>query len=1079
MSLDSCNSPQQTGATVGSDQPHEGLQNIWLAPRKVLARSDCSLKDVQDALDKGVVLDTHWQKLDMMGPEPTSGPRPYFTIDRQCWVNYNTPFHKAVVNHHFDAAAFLLMRGISVNVRNVMSMTALHEAVERCDHEAADYLVKCSADADALTEAVSLCPTPNSEDRVQEAGIVPLHQAINNRDLRMVEILVKGNANVKAKSPEGWSLLDLALITHQPKIMYTLLSQGAQLSEESVSEADSSEDEELKVLARLLVWPQSQSPPWSCYRVYRRVLNMTVDRVPLDPGIAGNLLDLESFASRFHTRLAAMADRSKIELIQSQQYCLECIRYQEQLSSHAISHMDTFLRRSYPTYGHHSSRDELRASAQAGCILCALFEDALTNDSTQWTRFGRYGLGYDLGPSPQVTLITDLAGDSRIEIRCGDRSSMVTIGFLSDHLQIDHSGNPDIWDLGTASPRAFSLARAWLSNCLAQHNICNKGKEETPLLPSRIIDVGNDTTEPRLVMGGDQRAPYCALSYCWGDAQTFTTTKSTLKQHEMSMPLTSFPQTLRDAIIVSRELHIRYLWIDALCINQDDENDWNREVSQMQRIYADATITISALDSASCSDGLFRARKDHFTSPVPISFTPMKHQIMEKLKSRMNRSIPYILPAQAEKAVRKAGIINTRAWTMQENLMSTRVLQFGPELLHFECLELHGSESDPEGHTFPYRQPHCSNSIPLQHLKRTLHGRSRASSTGCIGSLFDMPVDQNAARNKETDSQSVSSGDSELLDADWDSVSDDDVHSNEEENISKPFNDQNHSSIAVKNGKGLMSFEVEHSILFKIWCFIISAYTARKLTKLSDRVPAIQGLCDTIGMRIEDRTIDGIWTGRYLLPSLLWATKRPGIRNGNFPSWSWASSEAASDFIAEEREAVTWEPTYAEISAGNPSLSGSKAFAELHIRSTIRRYPRNFRFWRYDNMRFSFYWSHAMSYPSEKLKKMSSKRLREELCVINGSKDRMRHENEQPRTDDLYFLVVAKAGELEPSGFGVPMYPQGTPPRLVCLCLEEASEVNVAQTGGIRKYRRIGLCCLWDHPSFWKSAKRNQDVVII
>src|SRR6266480_3272149 len=112
----------------------------------------------------------------------------------------------------------------------------------------------------------------------------------------------------------------------------------------------------------------------------------------------------------------------------------------------------------------------------------------------------------------------------------------------ADHLNIDHSRNPDVKDLGTGSPRALGLARAWLNNCVTQHKICNKGGNERPLLPTRVIDVGNDNTEPRLIAGANRRDSYCALSYCWGVAQTLTTTKSTLKQHEALIPFDLIPQ---------------------------------------------------------------------------------------------------------------------------------------------------------------------------------------------------------------------------------------------------------------------------------------------------------------------------------------------------------------------------------------------------------------------------------------------------------------------------------------------------------------------------------------------------------
>jgi ankyrin repeat protein len=424
-----------------SDRPHLGRFGPPLSPIQKLARSDCSLKAIQDALERGVFLDCHWQKLDMIDPEPTGGcvlPR-HISSHEQCWANYNTPFHKSVVNHHFDGATFLLAHGISVDVRNALRQTALHEAVERRDYEAVRYLLKCLADVDAFTEAVSLRATIHSEERVQQAGVVPLLQAINMRDPQMVDILVKGNANVNANSPEGWSLLDLAVIANQPKIIYTLLSRGAQLSKGSLSDVEIGKDEDIKAQAQLL--RQSLSPPWNCHKVYQRVLNMAGGQKLLDPHVASKPFHIDMIASQFYITLAELANRPTVELTRAQQYCTKCIGYQAQLiPQDAITYTvecSWDLHHFTSIYGHYSSRDELRLSAQAGCIMCALFEDALVNKSGKWTSHKVRDCCGDLVSAPHVTLTTHFSYFARgipISIRCGDESSIVEIICLSGEL---------------------------------------------------------------------------------------------------------------------------------------------------------------------------------------------------------------------------------------------------------------------------------------------------------------------------------------------------------------------------------------------------------------------------------------------------------------------------------------------------------------------------------------------------------------------------------------------------------------------------------------------------------------------
>jgi Heterokaryon incompatibility protein (HET) len=64
-----------------------------------------------------------------------------------------------------------------------------------------------------------------------------------------------------------------------------------------------------------------------------------------------------------------------------------------------------------------------------------------------------------------------------------------------------------------------------------------------------------------------------------------------------------FPKTLSDAIKVCREIGMRYIWIDALCIVQDDPKDKAREIGQMGRIYKDATLTIMAASAKTVHEG--------------------------------------------------------------------------------------------------------------------------------------------------------------------------------------------------------------------------------------------------------------------------------------------------------------------------------------------------------------------------------------------------------------------------------------------------------------------------------------------
>jgi hypothetical protein len=98
------------------------------------------------------------------------------------------------------------------------------------------------------------------------------------------------------------------------------------------------------------------------------------------------------------------------------------------------------------------------------------------------------------------------------------------------------------------------------------------------------------------------------LSHCWGPAQLITTTANTIEQKKAGIPLEDLPQTFKDAVALTRNLGIRYLWIDSLCIKQLDKDDWEREASKMGSVYLHSYLNIAATSSAEGRAGCFKER---------------------------------------------------------------------------------------------------------------------------------------------------------------------------------------------------------------------------------------------------------------------------------------------------------------------------------------------------------------------------------------------------------------------------------------------------------------------------------------
>ncbi|KAJ8071961.1 hypothetical protein OCU04_002263 [Sclerotinia nivalis] len=238
----------------------------------------------------------------------------------------------------------------------------------------------------------------------------------------------------------------------------------------------------------------------------------------------------------------------------------------------------------------------------------------------------------------------------------------------------------------TYNPTARNLSKKWIEDCLQNHTSCNADLSllESAEMPTRIIDTtpveGN--ADIRLVKGSDiGRERYIALSHCWGKYQQVKTTSENIDSMFRGISLQMLSQTFRDAVRICRDLGIRYLWIDSLCIIQNNAMEWRRESSHMSMVYGNALLVLAASISPGDELGMIRERPYSYCHIIDFNCNggPLSLRMQPWIfHSNTNHDYPPFYD----------GPLAERAWAFQERLLGRRVLLFNRNELLWECKEV-------------------------------------------------------------------------------------------------------------------------------------------------------------------------------------------------------------------------------------------------------------------------------------------------------------------------------------------------------------------------------------------------------
>ncbi|KAI1074531.1 heterokaryon incompatibility protein-domain-containing protein [Whalleya microplaca] len=406
------------------------------------------------------------------------------------------------------------------------------------------------------------------------------------------------------------------------------------------------------------------------------------------------------------------------------------------------------------------------------------------------------------------------------------------------------------------STQASSL---WAKDQIESHQHCWESQVTGSYsVPTRLIDVNPDDLDGdvRLVENVPSGSRYAALSYCWGGHQpACQTTPSRLQGHKNRMAWSTFPKTFQDAVIFTRRLGLKYLWIDGVCIVQDDPEDWARESGRMFNVYKHSYVTLAALWGDNSDSGLFSAMSDF--NPILLAELCFNDQRWPLYMRQLHGT--YFSWND------DAAPLFSRAWAYQELLISTRVVFFTKQELAFECFCAASCECGLTQNEF------LPNKILTGFFKKQ--------------KFFDKIVNK---AEKQISQQPQ--GNEVVVRSRQDSI-----FSKEPGTLEKAIFPRVH--LATED-------------VIWIWRTMVSGYQGMHLTNEEDKLPAIGAVAEQFqAIRPGEHYIAGLWSGS-LEQDLLWCVNEPledsKRRLSTLPTWSWACSGTVFYYLPPRKDAIVW-----------------------------------------------------------------------------------------------------------------------------------------------------------------------------
>lgn len=421
----------------------------------------------------------------------------------------------------------------------------------------------------------------------------------------------------------------------------------------------------------------------------------------------------------------------------------------------------------------------------------------------------------------------------------------------------------------------MDLLRQWLQTCDDTHVSSDKGLE-LEMASLRVID-----TEELRICEVETPCRYACLSYVWGKGSQTQFTTATRDSLELpnGLQLVDLPQTIRDAIKVTTEAGLRYLWVDALCILQDDPEDKAKIISKMGPIYGGSSLTIVASANADPHEGLPGMGTTH--RPVTQEVARIQGMTLAVTLHDPRQSMPDI----------DSSVWSSRAWTFQERALSPRSVYFTSSQMVFKCV--HSAVMFEE--TVP---------VPSEEFRH--QAIEDQAESDMMALLWKHPslsrFEHKGFSGRDQDSTIMLSGDIDIEAFMRMSLK-------ERRKIAPVFD------ITVDAPRDFMGSvaDTEGLTPWDLYRRAVDDYTKRKLTWESDAVDAFAGVEHIVRQGMNTK----FWFG---LPSfafeqaLLWQAREPLERRiqdneAIFPSWSWAAWRGQVFYRGRGwKNSVLWDP---------------------------------------------------------------------------------------------------------------------------------------------------------------------------